>query len=659
MNSIEEIYDHLMTSLQESILESFSEITRNSDRVKFVTDLLRQKELLPTSSDKILKSKSLNECRQLKNDGNRAFIKKDDKKALVLYTKSIAAAPIPTDSPNNEANDALGIAFANRSAVLFSMRNYEKCLQDISQALKYNYPDKFLFKIYERQGRCFQNLGKRKEAVESINNALKSLSSAELTQEKRKRLERELQILLNCFQGSRMSTNPVKEPQIITMSCNQNDALPGASDCVEVKYFPGMGRGLSAARDIQPGEVLIVEKPYASHLFLKKFDTHCYNCLQRSEAMLPCFYCSNVMFCSEECRTASWNKNHFIDCGLLPTLEKLDITIGSFVALRIVIMVCKTRDMKELLASLKIEENLGKRNETQLFSSDYYHVYWLEGHAQDRSNIDVFRRSFQSAYILHCLETMSDFFSGIDVNEYKYEVGGLLLQHRQNLPCTLHQVSEMMDITSRWEDVGIGSALCSVASLMNHSCDQNAICTSHMGDTLVVRAITPIAAGQQIFDTYGSHYSMHMKAQRQLNLRSQYYFSCQCVPCSENWPPLGLLGIRSQATFICNKCKEVLPAHAWKRTIKCGNCKKWHNIVETRTKIEKSSTEFYRYILQIERREDGTNWHELAQKLIQHLMIFHENVKKPWSDYIDCQEAIAECFRMTGNCYKSGSPSED
>jgi hypothetical protein len=38
----------------------------------------------------------------------------------------------------------------------------------------------------------------------------------------------------------------------------------------------------------------MVEKPFATFLSPKNFHTHCYNCLQRSEALLPCSFCSNV-----------------------------------------------------------------------------------------------------------------------------------------------------------------------------------------------------------------------------------------------------------------------------------------------------------------------------------------------------------------------------
>ncbi|KAJ9581405.1 hypothetical protein L9F63_023420, partial [Diploptera punctata] len=141
----------------------FKKLTKNSERVKYATDVLKRYNLLPDEME--MKVKSLEKSVELRNSGNKAFVKKDNKGAILLYTKSIAAAPFPTEN----ANDALAIAFANRSAVLFRLGKYKLCLQDISQALKYNYPNKLVYKLFERQGKCLRHLGTNKDATNSIN----------------------------------------------------------------------------------------------------------------------------------------------------------------------------------------------------------------------------------------------------------------------------------------------------------------------------------------------------------------------------------------------------------------------------------------------------------------------------------------------------------
>jgi hypothetical protein len=45
------------------------------------------------------------------------------------------------------------------------------------------------------------------------------------------------------------------------------------------------------------GDVLAVEKPFASVLLPDCYWTHCYNCLQHSKSLLPCYHCSTVHIC--------------------------------------------------------------------------------------------------------------------------------------------------------------------------------------------------------------------------------------------------------------------------------------------------------------------------------------------------------------------------
>jgi hypothetical protein len=174
VNTIGDIQVNLLRSLPQSEIESLDKmmcgkLTNDSDRVETITNILKLNGLLPCK--KVLSNKSSEKSIELRNLGNRAF-GKNNREALRLYTESIAAAPYPTEVELTKCEvtcDALAIAFANRSAVLFSMGKYEICLKDISQVLKFGYPEKLMYKIYERQGKCLQYLGRKNEALDSVN----------------------------------------------------------------------------------------------------------------------------------------------------------------------------------------------------------------------------------------------------------------------------------------------------------------------------------------------------------------------------------------------------------------------------------------------------------------------------------------------------------
>ena len=48
------------------------------------------------------------------------------------------------------------------------MSEYENCLSDISAALYFGYPANLQYKVYERQGRCYQALGYNQSLIFEI-----------------------------------------------------------------------------------------------------------------------------------------------------------------------------------------------------------------------------------------------------------------------------------------------------------------------------------------------------------------------------------------------------------------------------------------------------------------------------------------------------------
>jgi tetratricopeptide (TPR) repeat protein len=165
------------------VSELFAKQTNDINRIEIATQLLKEHNLIVTHNRFVRDShKSFKRSVDLRNSGNKSFQMKDDRTALMLYTQSIATAPFPgtseisnqelqthfAEKENDCTSEALALALANRSAVFFSMGNHEACLSDIRQAMKYNYPKKLLYKLFERQGKCLQALGRIESAMESL-----------------------------------------------------------------------------------------------------------------------------------------------------------------------------------------------------------------------------------------------------------------------------------------------------------------------------------------------------------------------------------------------------------------------------------------------------------------------------------------------------------
>lgn len=72
-------------------------------------------------------------------------------------------------------------------------------------------------------------------------------------------------------------------------------------------------------------------------------------------------------------------------------------------------------------------------------------------------------------------------------------------------------------------------------SLLNHSCSPNVVRHCH-GTAMVLRALRPIPAGQQLLDNYGYHHAVMRRDERRRQLQAQYRFLCECDACRDDWP---------------------------------------------------------------------------------------------------------------------------
>ena len=63
------------------------------------------------------------------------------------------------------------MGYANRSAVLFQMKEYELCIRDITRAFDNSYPNNLMYKLFERKARCLKALKEYPRALESMKSA--------------------------------------------------------------------------------------------------------------------------------------------------------------------------------------------------------------------------------------------------------------------------------------------------------------------------------------------------------------------------------------------------------------------------------------------------------------------------------------------------------
>lgn len=166
---------------------------------------------------------------------------------------------------------------ANRSATLYHLEKHTYALTDAEEALRMGYPRELRYKIEERRARCLLALKRHDEAVLAFRNALKALDDGKLSGEKKQKFEADIRIMLAVIEkGNQLARKGTKipekrnidEPEKSTLKIEDcNPLYPSCSKAVEIRDEGGnIGRHAIATKDIEPGEILAIEKPYSAFL---------------------------------------------------------------------------------------------------------------------------------------------------------------------------------------------------------------------------------------------------------------------------------------------------------------------------------------------------------------------------------------------------------
>ncbi|KAF5302587.1 hypothetical protein FQA39_LY10205 [Lamprigera yunnana] len=470
--TIGDIYKRLCRALSAnavdvaSVSKEFSLLQSNSLRIDFAYRLLHDYGLFPKCK---LANKLTSVAGELREAGNVYFKFKQYNAALLKYSESVAYAP--------QNSEEMGLAFANRSAVLFHLKLYKECLEDVARALSGKYPPHLCDKLL-----------RRREKAEVMKSGQ---SETEYHQ------------------------------NVPELSNGPNEFIECASNGVRLGYDDKNGRHVVSVENISAGDVVAIEKPFAQILLKHKYLSHCYNCLRPSYNLIPCEYCPLVLFCNEGCKRSAWESYHKHECPILSTLLDLDVNKLTLLALKICILV----DGKGIGSDCALIESKYK-------SQNYTEIHNLIANTHLRPTSDLFDRSVTAAVIFELVQENSSLFVDAAGKDAFKE---LLLLHIQIAASNFHEISETVNNDSFYQLDEHGSGAYSFLSLINHSCCPNVIRHCY-GTTIVLRTLRPIRKGEQLYDNYGYHHAVMTKSERKERLYKQYFFDCQCEACSENWP---------------------------------------------------------------------------------------------------------------------------
>jgi len=462
------------------------------------------------------------------------------------------------------------------------------------------------------------------------------------------------------------------------LAYGSNKKYPHLSKAVEVKSCESEGRYLSARQKINPGDVLIVDKPYTTSLFSTHYSTHCVHCTARlAGEFVTCTNCSKVKFCSQECFKDGMRKSHRWECGVLELIDNDDIGKMAAIAFRTISSTGYEyfESMAKVLDPANTSYTAGDSQDSTkptYKEGNYLSVYHQIDNKGKRPTGDHLKRTFTALILTRYLQLTNWFPEHLRESvcspTFKF-ISAIMLKHIQACACNAYEINEFVKTGESMinsASLELAGAVYPSISLSNHSCAGNTSRTSY-GTTCVVRAIQTINPNEKVYDNYGQFYHTEEKESRQQRLNAQYFFACRCPACTHNWPLYkdfgGLVSV-----YHCPGCQFKIGSSLHK--MKCGKCKRDLKGVEKLINhLKKLQTDFRRIMDGINEENAGDYIKTYSTLLAQIEKIF----KPPCREITECQQVLLQSFAVLGNhsvikpspqesqlvLYNQGSSDED
>ena len=296
----------ILGQVNPGVLQIFDSKQTDTDRISFVRDLPYVDSAFQVEPSTA--SKNAAEARKWRDKGNALYQQKDYFRSVDCYTKSGHYAPITLEitQENCSVNDEFTIAIANRSAAWYQLRRFDLALQDIDVSLYHEYPESLKYKLYDRRGKCYAELGQYQKAIDAYQDLKEYLTQTTVLEPKKIKTWQQtcdkqikhMQDRISSKESTPLSDAASENPQerIIKQLIKKlnpdpppvkeplSTLLPNASDCLEIKYESKSGRFGMAADDVNVGDCIINEFPHVSVLAQDHFSNRCYHCMKRFES---------------------------------------------------------------------------------------------------------------------------------------------------------------------------------------------------------------------------------------------------------------------------------------------------------------------------------------------------------------------------------------
>lgn len=569
-----------------------------------------------------------------KLQGSYYFSSKPDENYLNtsfdLCTKSIAFAPIKSKE--------LSLAYDARSLIFLKAKLIKECLIDIDHALEIvDCPETVKSNLYLRKAMCLRILEQPEQLiyqafedargwVKKLEQNEQSIMIEEIDKEEKNQLIDKSMYYEAEYDHSIFKIN------------NENPIFPGTSDAIELVYNKKYGRHIIAARDIKPGETLMVHKPYVSVLLKEQFRyEYCWHCKQQTWTSIPCDKCTNIVFCSINCKDESIKLYHDYECAVLDAMSTYDMDTSFLIDLQLAIKGWKESECS-FDEFMKVVDNIDSQPESltkgftnnKLDPTKFSSIYSMTRNLNcDRSTKCCYlANNILTAYLM---ATKTDYLG----KKMDDDLGQLSEDPRFiNLTKLLLKIAYLTDINSHellafkaGEEISIIHTILPLA-FSNHTCFRM-ITKIFTNGFVIVKSVLPIKKNEQIYDNYGPSCFENERNQRQAHLLRHYNFTCECVACKNEW----------SLKYI----DEDLPSHIETQYHKMNN--DFIQILENSKKLIQSHYSNYYY-----KNNDSQGnlklLHDETQNIVKIIEFCYDNRQKNSSELNNATDCLKSLIRL-------------
>ena len=161
-------------------------------------------------------------------------------------------------------------------------------------------------------------MGFFKDAVENLKLSLKTLNNSELCNVTKNKSGK---ILVQSIKKLQNKPDKISDEEVKQFSPDfhlgeENVDVPGVSSKVRIEENEVQGRFAVAVEDIPPGTIVAAGQPTVAILNPDNKSLiyqYCLQCLGDVPLPHPCLTCSNVIYCSEQCRVQASTSFHRFD----------------------------------------------------------------------------------------------------------------------------------------------------------------------------------------------------------------------------------------------------------------------------------------------------------------------------------------------------------